>query len=196
MIDNTFDLNGVRVPKPAAATTDGSRPNRITVCRFTVVVSNNEVTHAMDYTFDNIRDGDGMLVVPTVSRHLKTGDYAIDGMEERCCVERKQLSDLYMCCGSDRERFSREIERMAEMEVAFVAIEADWREIANPEEFRIGWQSRTNPRSVVGTINAWSIRYPRVHWLACGSRREAEVRTFQILQAAWKEWHGKAGTTG
>lgn len=195
MIDS-FDLNGVRVPKPAAATasatSDGSQPNKITICEFTVIVDSRE---QLPYTFDRMpgRVPGEILAVPIVVQGLPSGDYSIDGVEELIAIERKSLDDLYGSTTWGRDRFEREIGRLSELPgFAAVVIEADWREIAAPAEHRAGWENRTDPRSVVGTINSWSIRYPRVHWLACGSRREAEVRTFQILQAAWKEWHGKA----
>ena len=190
----TFDLNGIRVHRAArdhgqpqiAGMSDPFR--QVAVCPFTIVVSNNEVVHGMDYTFSNIpSEDDQLIVVPTIARYLKTGDYALDGLEDRCCVERKQLEDLFTCCGKDRRRFRAEVERMAEMEFAVVVIEADWREITNPVEYRPGWESQMSPYSVTETIAAWSIRYPRVHWWACGSRREAEKRTFSILRKFYHE---------
>lgn len=183
-----FDLAGIKVPKAKLTTPDVGLVQPVHVCPFRIVVSNNEVVHGMNYTFSGmIGDGDKLLVVPTVSRHLKTGDYTLEGFEDRCCVERKQLSDLFSSCGGDRVRFLAEVERMAQMEFAVVAIEADWREIINPTAHRLGWESEMNSRSVEGTIAAWSIRYPRVHWWACGDRRGAELRTFAILMAFWKE---------
>lgn len=200
MIDS-FDLNGVRVPKPAAATADSNRANRFTVCGFTVIVDTRE---QLPYTFDRMpgRVPSESLAVPVVVHGLPSGDYSIQDMESLIAIERKSLDDLYGSTTWGRDRFEREIERLNDLACpkathsgfAAVVIEADWREIAAPAEHRPGWENRTDPRSVVGTINSWSIRYPRVHWLACGSRREAEIRTFQILQAAWKEWHGKAVT--
>lgn len=48
------------------------------------------------------------------------------------------------------------------------------------------WRSQLNPKSVTQTILSWSIKYPRVHWLTPGSRRNAEVVTFDILRHAWR----------
>jgi len=180
-----FDLNGVKIPKqkrPAVAIETAP----LAVCPFTIVVDTRE---QLPYTFDCLD-----VVVPTIVRGLHSGDYSIDDMNELIAIERKSLDDLYGSTTWGRDRFEAEIGRLDDLPgFAAVVIEADWREIVAPQDHRPGWINQTDPKSVVGTINAWSIRYPRVHWLACGSRREAEVRTFQILQAAWKEWHGKAG---
>jgi ERCC4-type nuclease len=155
---------------------------------FTIVVSNNEVAHGAAYTFDNmppINEG-RRIVVRTVSRHLKTGDYTLEGFEDRICVERKQLSDLFQCCGNERDRFRAEVQRMSEMEHAFIVIEADTREAWRPSEFFANWKSKVRPRSVEGTLVSWSLRYRNVHWWPCGSRRAAEIRTFEVLEMFWR----------
>lgn len=180
----TFGFDGVRVPKQKSP---AAKPEvaGLAVCPFTVICDTRE---QLPYTFDGLG-----VAISTVVRGLHSGDYSIDGMDELIACERKSLDDLYGSTTWGRQRFEAEIGRLNELPgFAAVVIEADWREIADPAEHLAGWENRTDPRSVVGTINSWGIRYPRVHWLACGSRREAEVRTFQILQAAWKEWHGKA----
>lgn len=193
MTERTFDLNGLRIPKQpeTAATADGTRPNRVVVCRFEIIVDTRE---QLPYTFGQIpgRTPDEMMVVPTIVRGLPSGDYSIQGMESLIAIERKSLDDLYGSVTWGRKRFEADIGRLDELPgFAAVVIEADWREIVAPAEHRPGWINQTEPQSVVGTINAWSMRYPRVQWLACGSRREAELRTFQLLQA-WNEWQGKA----
>jgi ERCC4-type nuclease len=188
-----FDLNHVRIPKAPAPAADDSQPKQVVVCPFTVICDSRE---QLSYSFDRMpgRTPDEILAVPTIVQGLPSGDYSIEGMEELIAIERKSLDDAYGSVTWGRRRFEAEIGRLDEMPgFAAVVIEADWREIVSPADHRPGWENQTDPRSVVGTINAWSIRYPRVHWLACGSRREAEIRTFQILQAAWKEWQGRAG---
>jgi len=181
----TFDLNGVRIPKQRRPA-EPAETAPLTVCPFSVIVDTRE---QLPYTFH----GMGM-VVPTVPHGLRSGDYSIDGMEDHTAIERKSLDDLYGSATWGRKRFEAEIARLNDLPgFAAVVIEADWREIAAPSEHRPGWINQTDPASVVGTVNAWSVRYPRVHWLACGSRRETEIRTFGLLGSAYKEWHGKAG---
>lgn len=176
-----FDLNGIRVPKRKQQPAVASVAAPLAVAPFTVIVDTRE---QLPYTFDGMD-----VVVPTLILGLPSGDYSVDGMCGLVAIERKSLDDLYGSCTWGRKRFEAEIGRLSELPgFAAVVIEADWREIASPLEYRPGWINQTEPQSVVGTINAWSIRYPRVHWLACGCRRGAEVRTFQLLQAAWKEW--------
>lgn len=47
----------------------------------------------------------------TVRGTLSTGDYSIEGFEDKIAIERKSSSDLFGSLGKGRERFKREIER-------------------------------------------------------------------------------------
>lgn len=46
---------------------------------------------------------------------LVTGDYSIQGHEDRIAIERKMPSEVYYTCGRGRARFRRALERMREM---------------------------------------------------------------------------------
>jgi len=199
----TFDFNGLRVPnapKPSTAGGERGGPRQLAVCPFTIVVDSRE---QLPYAFTGMESGErdgALLTVPTVVRGLASGDYSIDGLEDRVAIERKSLDDLYGSVTWGRGRFENEICRLnwachkASMELlpafACVVIEATWPEIVNPLEHRPGWENRTAPRSVEGTIVAWSIRFPRVHWWAAGDRRHGEALTFEILGRFWKEQQG------
>ena len=190
----TFDLNGLRIPKrPRTKTTTktGSEIRPLAICPFTILVDTRE---QLPYDFSGMTTNDGeLLAVPKRIIGLPSGDYSIEGMQSSVAVERKSLDDLYGSVTWGRRRFEHEIVRLDAMSedshsgFAAVVIEAHWREILDPREHRPGWINETNPRSVEGTIAAWSVRYPRVHWWACGDRRGAELRTFAILRAFWNE---------
>lgn len=187
----SFDLAGIRLPKQKPSPPVINHPQMV-VSPFAIVIDSRE---QLPYTFSGIHghEPNEIVAVQTVVRGLESGDYSIDGFEDRIAIERKSLEDLYGSVTWGRKRFEAEIGRLNDLggQVGFaaVAIEADWREIANPAEHVIGWTNETNPASVVGTIDAWSVRYPRVAWLACGSRRGSELRAFGLLSSAWKEWN-------
>jgi ERCC4-type nuclease len=128
-------------------------------------------------------------MVPTIKKGLASGDYSIEGFEDQVAIERKSLDDLHGSVTWGRDRFERETARLDGEITSFAAvvIEATWLEIVSPAEYRPGWENQTDPRSVEGTIVAWSLRYPGVHWWACGDRRGAECRTFSILRKFWQE---------
>ena len=185
---DAFSLNDVHVPKQTRV--DGGiagSPRQLVVCPFAIICDSRE---QLPYSFSEIpgpKPGE-TLVVKTVLKGLQSGDYSVDGLEGQIAIERKSLDDLYSSTTWGRSRFEREIGRLDDLPgFAAVVIEADWREIADPAAHRPGWENQTDPRSVVGTIVSWSIRYRRVHWLACGDRRGAELRTFGLLRAFWSE---------
>ncbi len=91
---------------------------------------------------------------------LRTGDYSIDGHQDRIACERKSLSDLYTTLGQGRARFIRELERLNAMDFAAVVVEAEWLRVATDPPSR----SRLNPKTVIASVVAWQIRYSRVHW--------------------------------
>ena len=185
----TFDLNGIRVKREKAQPGGVENPFRpVVVCPFSVVVDTRE---QLPYYFTEIPGKDGeIFVVPVIVRGLESGDYSIHGMEDQVAIERKSLDDLYGSVTWGRDRFEREIARLHDLALdgfAAVVIEATWPEIMDPLAYRPGWINQTDPKSVEGTIVSWSIRYPHVHWWACGDRRGAELRTFSILRKFWSE---------
>jgi ERCC4-type nuclease len=98
----------------------------------------------------------GPLRLKTEVTCLKTGDYTVKGIdyEGRISIERKALGDLVMCCGSERERFEREIERLLEFETRLVIVEASWDEIMLGQ-----WRgSKLNPNQVMGSVQGWMAR--------------------------------------
>ncbi|HEY1189545.1 MAG TPA: ERCC4 domain-containing protein [Gemmata sp.] len=129
-------------------------------------------------------DGGGPLTVETQRATLRSGDYSLYGFETLVAIERKSLSDLYGTLGQGRERFERELERLAAMRWAAVVIEADLAEIITQPPPH----SQLDPKTVFRSILAWSVRYPNVHWLPCGDRRLAEVTTFRLLERFVKEY--------
>jgi len=135
------------------------------------------------------------IYVPTRFCTLTTGDYTISGLEDRVCVERKSLSDLYSTLGQGRSRFEREHERMAEIVaaggLAVVVVESDWRTITlQPPE-----NSHLLPKTVMRTWLSWRRKYG-VEWIPAGDRRFAEITTFRMLQREWGRYCENNPSTG
>lgn len=65
----------------------------------------------------------GFRGVKTVRSGLKTGDYSIEGYEDRITFERKSVQDLVGTLCQGRERFERELDRMRAFEERYLLIE-------------------------------------------------------------------------
>lgn len=66
------------------------------------------------------------LIVRTIVDTLTTGDYSLDGFQDRITIERKSLTDAYGTFSANRDRFERELLRMAKFENSHLVVEADW----------------------------------------------------------------------
>lgn len=113
---------------------------------------------------------------------LATGDYSIDGLQDKISIERKgSLDELIMCLSSDRGRFEYELQRSTVLEYFAIVIEGSF---ANVVAGR--FRSRMAVNAVIETIAAFSIRY-RTSFLFCGGRSQAERLTFSLLSKFERE---------
>ena len=151
---------------------------------FVVLVDSRE---QLPFPFDNIRADANQqyrrVHVLQERRGLKSGDYSIDGFEDRIAIERKSHEDLFNTLGRERERFERELERLNEMDFAAIVCEGSWRQIAYcPPE-----RSKFSCKCAMRSIFAFSIRFPRVSWWPMGCRAMAEATTYRLLERFWKD---------
>ncbi len=114
---------------------------------------------------------------------LPTGDYC-------CClahlgtvaIERKSAVDLFACVGRERERFERELARLAALRFRALVIEADLGELLETPPAR----SHVHPSAVLGSLTAWSWRYSLPVWFA-SDRITATRLVLRLLALAHKE---------
>lgn len=61
---------------------------------------------------------------------LETGDYTIDGLQDKLCIERKASTiELATNLGKDSDRFYRELKRMKDFESKFLILEFGFEEM-------------------------------------------------------------------
>lgn len=113
---------------------------------------------------------------------LATGDYSLRGLESTVAIERKSLPDLLACCGRERERFDREIDRLRAYPVRALIIEATWGDIEAGE-----WRSKLTPRQVGASLISWHVRgVPSV--LAGDHRRAGRIVASILRRVAIHRW--------
>lgn len=113
---------------------------------------------------------------------LDTGDYSVLGLERFVSVERKSLDDFVGCCGSGRERFESECQRLMAYPAKMIIIEASW------EDLRKGnWRSQIGIASVTGSAIGWMEKGIPITF--AGSRQSAQEITWRFLfMAAKRRW--------
>jgi len=107
---------------------------------------------------------------------LATGDYSLQGLTDLVAVERKELGDLMGCLTHDRERFTRELERLRGFEAAALVVESSFLEIAGGH-----YRSKMNPESAVQSLVAIMERF-RLPVFFADSRQGGEYFTFHFLR--------------
>lgn len=85
---------------------------------------------------------------------LTTGDYSVYGFTDVVAVERKELGDLLGCLTHDRDRFTRELERLRGYEAAALLVEAPYRQITAGR-----YRSRMKPDAAIQSIVSIMVNY-------------------------------------
>ena len=88
---------------------------------------------------------------------LDEGDYSLidnaTGLLYPIVIEKKFLSDFIACCGIERDRFVRELQRMTQ-EYRYLIVIGSLDDI-----YLENYRSKINPKSVAGSLWNWQIRY-------------------------------------
>lgn len=92
--------------------------------------------------------------VKTSTGTLNAGDYSVTGFTDLVTVERKELGDLLGCLTHDRERFTRELEKIRGYDTAALLIEADIKTIQQGR-----YRSKINPDAAIQSIISFMGRY-------------------------------------
>lgn len=105
--------------------------------------------------------------VTTVRRALPAGDYSLAGRETAVAVERKTLDDFVATAIHARERFARELRRLAAYDFACVVVEAEMEDVLSHR-----YASGADPRAVFGAALSIVVDH-RVPVFFCGDRQIA-----------------------
>ena len=122
------------------------------------------------------------LAVEVVVDTLQTGDYSIRGHEHRITIERKSSHDLIGTVSHDRDRFVRELERMAEMPHSFVVVESEWQSVL----LDCWTTTNYNPKSLDSSILAWQLKYP-TQWLFRPNKFSAMKTAYKIFDLYYRK---------
>ena len=146
-------------------------------CRnnFTIIIDSREQAA---YTFANIKPDPPEVIY----KALESGDYSIEGYEDKVGIERKTLADAFQSFGRNRKRFEREFERLSKFEYAALVIEAGLGDIFKYPPAH----SQMNPKAVFHTLISWSVYYRVFVWPA-PDRIFGEKLTYYLLEKWWKK---------
>jgi ERCC4-type nuclease len=124
--------------------------------------------------------------LPTRAATLRTGDYSVEGCADTVAIERKSLPDLFSCIGQQRDRFERELERLAALRYGAIVVEATMADV-----LRGCPSSRIHPASAFGSLMSWSVQ-GRLPIFFCGNRELAARTVTKLLEKCAKHIAGEA----
>ena len=126
--------------------------------------------------------------LPAARGTCDVGDYQLLEYPNEVAVERKSLPDLVACCGTGRDRFSRQVLRLMGCESKMLMVEASWQEVEMGQ-----WRSRVTPNAVRNSLLGWMANGLPV--TLAGDRAEASILTREFLYLAWRRRYQRARNT-
>ena len=122
-----------------------------------------------------------------VDHKLDTGDYSIDGLEDKICIERKGcVEELAQNLGSKKQTFLKEIERMQSFPHKFIVLEFSLEDLIKfPKETRIPIKNKASVKITGKYMLKCLIEfelYNNVHVIFCGDKRTAFLAVSSIFK--------------
>lgn len=125
-----------------------------------------------------------------IRKKLESGDYAIEGLENKLVVERKKGPvELYMNFTRQRDRFFNTVNRMQDVKHKYLVIESTMDEIANPLSYRYMKQAGNKNAStmVMSTLISLCV-LNNIHVIFAGKTARSFVKK---LFMKFSEYHKK-----
>jgi DNA excision repair protein ERCC-4 len=135
----------------------------------------------------------------SLGRHPNgTGDYSIEGFENRIGIERKSVDD---CRGTilgwpktedgeelrsgRRDRFKQELENLSHLESACVVVEGTLEDVVLNVPDHGTKTQQTQAKILFRSIVSFQQDYP-VQWVFCDGKRWAETFAFRWMERFWR----------
>jgi hypothetical protein len=145
------------------------------------------------YVIKDTREQQGYFFGPyqsclgMVEQKLDTGDYSIQGLEDKLCIERKaSVEELAINLGQKKYAFLEEIERMKDFTHKFLVLEFTLADLAKfPKDTRIPQEKmpsvKITGKYILKCLMEFEL-YNDVHVLFCGDKQHAFATVSSILK--------------
>ena len=117
---------------------------------------------------------------------LAEGDYSLLGCEHSISIERKELGDLVNCLSHDRDRFTKELNRLRPYPFRCVIVEASLTDIA-----RHRYRSNMLPQAALQSVFALMVRF-NIPFLFTDNRGGGEYAVYSLLAKYARELQKQA----
>jgi ERCC4-type nuclease len=121
-------------------------------------------------------------LVAVERRALPAGDYAVSGLENIVAVERKALDDFVSTAIHSRERFRKELRKLADYRAACIVVEAGVVDVLLHR-----YRGDAHPNAVLGSALSFILDF-RIPVFFCSNRQAACQFVQAYLLAAHSRW--------
>lgn len=134
------------------------------------------------YFFNEFNTCKGM-----VERKLDTGDYSIEGLEDKICIERKGcIEELAVNLGQKKHAFLDEIQRMKSFDHKFIILEFSLEDLLKfPDDTRIPDKNKSSMKItgkyILKCLMEFQI-YDEIQVVFCGNKRNAFLLVSSLLK--------------
>ena len=140
------------------------------------------------YYFSKFDNCNGMVV-----QKLDTGDYTIQGLEDKICVERKGcIEEVAINLGKKKKQFLAEIERMKEFPHRFILLEFSLDDLMKfPEGTRIPNTAnlKITGKYILRCLMEFQVN-DNVHVIFCGNKDNAFIYTHRLFKRINERYAG------
>jgi hypothetical protein len=145
------------------------------------------------YVIKDTREQDGYYFskygncLGMVEQKLDTGDYAVQGLEDKACIERKgSIEELAINLGQKKHAFLNEVERMKEFPHKFLILEFNLEDLIGfPQNSRIPEKNKASVKItgkyMIKCLMEFQI-HDNIHVLFCGNKHNAFLTASSILK--------------
>ncbi len=117
-----------------------------------------------------------------VRRKLDAGDYSIEGFETVAAIERKELNDYVQTVIYQKERFKKEMAKLAQYRLKAIVVEASMADI-----FAGRYEGHISPQSVIGSTVGIHLAYGIPIHFCCN--RQIALHFTETLLTKFHERH-------
>lgn len=126
--------------------------------------------------------------VQTKTKGLKTGDFSIEGYEDKITIDRKRdCNELQMCLGQHWARFYRELQRMSSFDEGYIVCAFPYEDVEtfpfNSGVPKHRWKYiKTSAKFLKKRIHDIEDEFPNIKFIFSYSKMEAEEITYNLLR--------------
>lgn len=135
--------------------------------------------------------------VEVISYKLKTGDYSIEGYENKITIDRKRTSgEFYINLGSSSKRVKKEMDRMVEFDHAYFVMSFPESDLLTfPKNSGIPYKRwkylKMGAPALRKTFYEIREQYPSIEFIFCDDNYEAEKTTYNLLKEYYDKQNNK-----